>query len=334
MRIVVHRPDGNFCQISNEVIRLPIWRKHKAAFHALVELYSYGRHTFHTYSDYCRATGHKPTAFRDYFAVWEQSGVVRRVGQDFELYPFADGSVLEYVEAVEEPKVLAAEVEAMPRTDVRLSKDERVSRIKKAWDDHKPERFALSGRIHDGIKMAIDASMKRVGIESGEYEEFIRPVLAAADSVEKFGPGSGPALVLGNKHDLEDWKFEQIERLYRIGLASQPKPASAAPSSDEACLDYVNKKDQRAGVSAVCRVSVKGLEAALDLIAHVQDERYIPLGYVNRNDLQVSNRKARVQALGIELLPEWLKHEVLLIAEEVGTGKALAWTSSVPVPVV
>lgn len=333
MRILTSRLDGNFSQISNEIIRHPVWKKHKAAFHALMELYSYSNMNFDSHSHYCEVTGQKITAFRDYFRVWKKCGAVRQYGSDFELFPFSDGEDLTEVPEPCEEKTIVAEIEALPKTTVRLPKAERIDRIKQAWDENKPERFALSGRIHEGIKMAIDAHMKRVGVESGEYEQFMAPVLRAAANVEKFGAGIGPAYIFGSKRDLEDWKFEQVDRLYRQGLEKAPAK-KVVVDSDEQILAYVSQKDKNSEAVRVARVSVPSLDVALDVIAHTKDERYIPLGYVNPEDLQVANRKARVQAAGISIDASWLDHEVLLIAEEQNTGKRLAWTSTAPIPVV
>lgn len=332
MRILTTHLDGNFSQISNELIRHPAWKKHKAAFHALMELYSYrGRH-FESQQHYCSVTGQKVTALREHFKVWKRHGLVRQYGSDFEVYPFADGEQPAPVIQAEETKVIAEEISQLPRTTVRLSKEERISRIKEAWDKHRPERFALSGRIHEGIKMAIDANMKRLGIESGNYEEFIAPVLRGAAANDRIPPGAGPALVLGNKAELEDWKFEAVERMYRLGLVEKPAAPTAA-DSDEEILAFVNARDKNCEATRVARTQAPGLQAALDLIAHLKDERYIPLGYVNPDDLQVRNRKARVAEAGVSIEQDWLNHEVLLIVED-ESGQKLAWTSTAQIPVV
>lgn len=175
--------------------------------------------------------------------------------------------------APEEPEanLIAAEVQDKPnRASTGLSQADRWELIKAAWNTHKPERYMqLDGRINLPALIAIETQTKRLGVDRDDYDAFIGAVLrgAAADSwwsskdlklTQVFGFGA----------NLEDKKFETVERLYKAGMAIKPRVEKASTfwSDDERVIAWYrsNVDNVPAGIR-VERIKVENDMEAQDL---------------------------------------------------------------------
>ncbi|MGA1730847.1 MAG: hypothetical protein ACO4B5_11525 [Steroidobacteraceae bacterium] len=247
-----------------------------------------------------------------------------------------EGIVLVWEDAeIQEEKTIAKEVAELPRTERTVPTASRWEMIIAAWNDSKPENYNLFGGKSEGVKIAIGAHMKRLGLETDAYEEFIGAVLrgCASDDWWSTRDGMSPKAVFGFGENLDDRKYEQGERLYRTGLGTAKAKPVAKLDDDASILAYANEHDPLDEVTAIERFEVPDADTADLLMAHVKDERNIPLGYINPDSLEVKYRREAVQAAGIEVQPSWLKYETLLILTN-KAGKTLAWSVHAPIPLV
>lgn len=236
MKIRRTQPHGNFTQIPNEVIDHDCWSENHRALAALLVLYRDGGREYKNFKSYVQSKGHSYHTWRRYLPFWEQNGFIRRNDGDIELFPF-DGAEMPAPAPVEQlEKTVAAVVAELPRTEARIPTADRWAAIIKAWDDNKPECYNLFGGKNEGVKIAIGAHMKRLGLPTDAYDQFIGPVLRGCKKDDWWGSRDGqtPKGVFGFGENLDDGKYQRVEQLYRKGLV---QPVVANQTSVDFCDD-------------------------------------------------------------------------------------------------
>ena len=326
MKILPPRLSRCFTQIPNEVIDHPIWREERstAAQLALIELYRYGNWGG-TAEEYGRLTGRH--SIRKFYPIWERSGFVRRNGQILELYPFADGQPLPEIEfePVEEQKTVAEEVSTLPATKKRIPAADRWEMITSAWNNNKPECYNLFGGKNEGVKIAIGAHMKRLGLETDAYEQFISAVLrgCALDSWWSTKDGMAPKAVFGFGQQLTDDKYERVEKLYRAGVAALPKP-TLNEADDEALLAASKTSSTR-----VSRIDTSNADLARSLFYHLYAVRYQRMPGEGISPQQVAEAES-FKTAGLTPDDTWYDVDVLIVIRV--NGKNAHWTSRERLP--
>lgn len=126
----------------------------------------------------------------------------------------------------EPEKLIAQEVAAKPkRKPTELSREDRWEKIKKAWNDNRPETYvSLKGGVNLPLYLAIETHTASLEIDRDDYDTFIGAVLRGAKADPWWAEKDFKATaVFGFGTELEDRKFENVEKLYRAGLATMPR---------------------------------------------------------------------------------------------------------------
>jgi hypothetical protein len=146
-------------------------------------------------------------------------------------------------------KTIAVDVAAMPKTTKQIPTADRWAMIAKAWDANKPEVYSLFGSKAEGVKIAIGAHMKRLGLATDAYDDFIGGVLrgCAKDDWWSTCTGQTPKGVFGFGDQLEDSKYSRVEQLYRSGLQEAKVQVEKAESrrSQDAALREFDEREER-----------------------------------------------------------------------------------------
>jgi len=234
-------PNGHFERVRHEQLRHELGRSNPAAFVLFVELISYTRRTFETDEHYCNTVGRSLSTFRKQLGVLKKAGLIRRDGKDLQIWPFGAISPEE-----EEPETtIMAEVAQLPRTQVRIPTKERWEMITKAWNDNRPEDWPIFGSKSEGVKIAIGEQMKRLGLETDDYDKYIGAVLRGASQDTKLPDQyRNPGAIFGRNGAVPDWQVERCERYYRLGLKTE-RQAMAVEAIKEAQEQKLQEWDKR-----------------------------------------------------------------------------------------
>jgi len=202
---------------------------------------------FHDAEDLARILGIGLRPLRTAISTLRMLGLVDGQLRDgvIQVLPYGDGtkeidepSAEQVIEQVTEPeKLISADVEAQPkRESTGLSQKDRWEKIKAAWNSHKPERYLrLDGGINLPLFIAIETQSKRLGIDRDDYDAFIGAVCRGAAKDEWWSQRElKPTNVFGFGANLDDKKFENVEKLYQIGRRVEYSETRAAQATEEA----------------------------------------------------------------------------------------------------
>lgn len=344
MKVIRSRPTGNYTQVPNEVLKHPIWTSGDkptwAALVALIQLYRVADARFDGLEALAGAMGYEYNSLRKHFPIWTKSGLVRRDGSNFELYPFADGSELpEHVaeQATEQvDKGIAEEIAEQPkRESTGLSQKQRWAMIKEAWNEHKPSGYMqLDGSVNLPLLIAIETQTKRLKVDRDDYDAFIGAVLRGAKADAWWADKDFKATaVFGFGAELDDKKFENVEKLYKAGLKIAPRKAPK-DLDDETALRLVREAWPNATYKRVVRKTFTTYEEAKDAAAGPGLVIGIKKGYCSKDDPKVRDQMNRIKLLGVNPAadPEWYDEEVLGLTYVDGNAFPSYWTDAETFP--
>lgn len=341
MRVVKAKLEGNYTQVPNEVLKHPIWTRNNrkptwAALVSLIQLYRIAGANFPSAEALAEGMGYEYNSLRKHFPIWVESGLVRRNGPDFELYPFADGSELPEYVAKQVDKGIAEEIAEKPkRQSTGLTQKDRWELIKKAWNTHKPEGYLqLDGSVNLPLLIAIETQTKRLDVDRDDYDAFIGAVLRGVKADTWWADkGLKATAVFGFGANLDDRKFENVEKLYRAGLKITPKQ-SPKDFDDETALSLVREAWPNAPYKRVARRSFTTQQQALDAAAGPGILVGIEKGYCSAEDDITCRQMERIKALGMNPAadPEWYDEEVLGLAYVEGNSLPSYWTDPATFP--
>lgn len=248
MTLQVKRPfevKERYTKIPNAFLRdSEIWA-HPGAARAYLLLLSIGpTRTFDNADGLAAYLGFSGRAFRSILSKMRLLGlieggqaqgtiVLKSVEELVEEDPFP-----EFDEPVAEPepeKLIIAEVEQQPkRESTGLSQKDRWELIKDAWNKHKPESYLrLDGSVNTPLFIAIETQSKRLGVDRDDYDAFIGAVLRGAGQDDWWSTKDMSATkVFGFGADLDDKKFLNVEKLYKLGTKQARKQEAIANSED------------------------------------------------------------------------------------------------------
>jgi DNA-binding transcriptional regulator YhcF (GntR family) len=304
----------------------PMWQTSAQAMHTLLQMYDFGEGwDFDSREQLAKQLGKNSNTLERHWKKLTDAGLIRWSSGKLELYPFADGSELpevaeERAPEIEEDLSIAEEVaKKAKRPSTGMSQADRWEAIKLAWNTHKPEGYMqLDGRINLPALIAVETQTKRLGIDRDDYDTFIGAVLrgAAADSwwsskelklTQVFGFGA----------DLEDKKFESVERLYKAGLKSSPAPKGDLIdwTNDQQVLRAADLSVHNGIVhSRVSRIRVKEGAAAC-LGQRIVREQLAKHGRIAPDEYRL--RILRESTAGVTFDEDWIElgHLVLVYSE-------------------
>ena len=332
MRFVLPKPDGDFTQVHNALLRHPLRRAHRAAFIELFEAISYGACTYKSRESYCEKIGVPLRTWEKHIITLMEIGILAREGDDYVVQ--ACGELCADTEQA--PKLIAEEVQEQPkRESTGLSQADRWELIKEAWNKHKPEGYMqLDGRINLPALIAVETQSKRLGVDRDDYDAFIGAVLRGAANDEWWAAKNMKlSQVFGFGADLDDKKFENVEKLYRAGLNSAPK---AAPQNhdDEWYLAKAVEAWPNAPYKRVVRKTVEDMDVARDLATGPGMLDSLKAGHLSESSDMVIHHKRRLKEAGLNPSrePEWYNEEVLGLVFVPEHDFPVYWTSSDKLP--
>lgn len=275
MRFILPKPEGGFTQIHNSLLRHPLRRGNHAAFISLFEALSYGSRPYANRSTYCREVGIPLKTWEKHMTTLLELGVLVTDGKDYVVQ--VDGEIAEQVneqvtEQVTEQveKRIAEEIAEQPRRQLTgLSQKDRWELIKTAWNKNRPEGYLLlDGRVNLPLLIAIETQTKRLGVDRDDYEAFIGAVLRGAKADPWWSSKEMKASqIFGFGAELDDRKFENVERLYRAGSALTPRTEKkqAGWDDDQTLIDWYKKTCQAPDDLRILRLTVEDESQARDL---------------------------------------------------------------------
>lgn len=255
----------------------PMWQTSAQAMHTLLQMYDFGEGwEFDNREQLAKQLGKNSNTLERHWKKLADAGLIRWSSGKLELYPFEDGSELPEVAVEQTPKQekelsIAEEVAAKAnRRPTGMSPADRWGAIKLAWNTHKPERYMqLDGGVNKPLLIAIETHTKRLGIDRDDYDTFIGAVLRGAKADSWWAERDFKATaVFGFGAELEDKKFQSVEKLYRAGLAGMPRVEKSSTfwSDDERVIAwYKSNVDGAPADMRVERIKVENDTEAQDL---------------------------------------------------------------------
>lgn len=165
--------------------------------------------------------------FRDRRRSLTEKGYLQGSGREITLTMPSHEFVYEPKKPVAEPKqeeledCIAEDVAAQPkRKPSGVTQAQACLAIIEAWNKHKPEGYmTCPPKIHPSTFIAIETQAKRLGVERPKYGDFVKRVLkgCSSDNWWREKPGMKASNIFGFGAEIPDQKFENVEKLYKMG---------------------------------------------------------------------------------------------------------------------
>lgn len=230
----------------------------------------------------------RSTLYRAYKAL-EDKGFVGRSGNTILVQvpgftPSADAQPVEIVAVEEEPvqETVASEVAKAPRRKPSgISQKESAKQIIEAWNKYKPDAWLTAPpSLNPGTFIAIETQAKRLKIERPGYPGLIKDICLGASQDEWWKVQTMKAsMIFGFGSEIADIKFENVEKLYKLGN----KPAAKSAGFDrtpKAFLEWY--QSLKLGVEEVKSIDTESLDVALET-----EKRYIEEANGDRTQARV-----------------------------------------------
>lgn len=175
----------------------------------------------------------------------KEAGLLLKQDEDLHLVvpskPIDRKTSLETVK--EKERTIAEEMEAKPRRVNSISEKEAKAAFIKAWNSFKPEKHLEEGKtINPATWIAVEIQAKRLGIEREDYADFVKTVCRGLKADNWWSSKSFKVSnVFGYSAEIEDKKFQSVERLYKQGQTKEAKSA-AFTGTEEDFLDWYTAK--------------------------------------------------------------------------------------------
>lgn len=191
---------------------------------------------YKSYEDVATAVGLSKSTLYANLKLLNSHGWVDREGSDLIL-------TIPHELPEEENDGFADEVAAQAkRKPSGVSQKQSMQEIAEAWNKYKPANWTTaSAKMNPGTFIAIETQGKKLGIERPDYPDMVRRVCLAA-GIDDWWKDKTFKLsnVFGFGAELEDRKFESVEKLYKEG-GSRKAEASAFDSSPDGMLEWYQK---------------------------------------------------------------------------------------------
>jgi biotin operon repressor len=169
----------------------------------------------------------------------------------------------------EEVPTIAAEQEAAPRRKNTVNEKEAKTAFVNAWNANKPatyleERFSMN----PATWIAVETQAKRLKVERQDYTDFVKAVCRGLKADEWWAAKSFKVSnVFGYSANIEDKKFQSVEKLWKQG---QTKEAARATFTGSAAdfIEWYNSKGF--SVKTVTAVNVQTWEEG-----HEQEQTFL-----------------------------------------------------------
>lgn len=265
MKITYDHPDDNFTQVPNELLDCPfLTGAEKITWIQLARVCRNGvsHANIRSVADVARALDKDPKRLRTELTRLRQAGGLVKESGDIRL-----------VIPTEQPPepTIEDEVLEQPKRKHRIDQKEAWSLIKEGWNKDKPEAWhRLDGGFLLPVYIAFETHAVRLNIEREDYGRFAAQLCRGASADAWWGKQPMKASSVFGWGKVNDKKFENVEKLYKLG-------ASVESGIDYACdadiLGRYHEKGQT-GFDRVLRFEVSDRDEAEKHLYAIPDEDF------------------------------------------------------------
>jgi len=145
-------------------------------------------------------------------------------------------------EVVEE-KTIGEELAEEPRRRNSVSEADAKAIFVETWNTHKPESYMDERKsMNPATWIAIELQAKRLKVERQDYAEFVKSICRGLRADDWWNEKTfRVSNVFGYSANIEDKKFQSVEKLWKAGQTKEAKSAAFAGSTAD-FLDWYNSK--------------------------------------------------------------------------------------------
>lgn len=253
MQIRFSVPDGNFTAVPNDILVCPLSAGEKITWLQLASACRNGKFEHHGRGIAAVASELGLDYSRLSKAVMRLKASGGLIEEDGDMVLVIPGE-----RVVPEPKkpkqiTMAEEVAELPRAKpTGISEKDSWQVMRQAWDREKPEQWVSMGGHSSMVFIAISTQAKRLGIERADYPDFVAKVCRGASADDWWSSRNlKPSNVFGMSAQIEDKKFQNVEKLYKSGQTAKRKFST---KDDKSWLAWYAEKAPALGYSKVERL--------------------------------------------------------------------------------
>jgi hypothetical protein len=146
-------------------------------------------------------------------------------------------------EKPQEEKTIGEELAEEPRRVNKMSEAEAKQIFVETWNQHKPESYMDERKsMNPATWIAIELQAKRLKVERQGYAEFVKSICRGLRADDWWNEKTfRVSNVFGYSANIEDKKFQSVEKLWKAGQTKEAKSAAFTGSTTD-FLDWYNSK--------------------------------------------------------------------------------------------
>jgi hypothetical protein len=218
MQIVYDVPEGQYTQVPNSLIACPhLTPAHKVTWMQLASVCRNGQShvTHNSIAKVAKALDLDYTNFRTAVNRLAKAGGIVKEQGDWRLAVPSDSAP--------EPTI-EDEVQEAPNRKHSMTQKEAWELIKQGWNKEKPEAWMrLDGALNLPVYIAFETHAKRLEIEREQYADFAGQICRGGGAEEWWCKQTMKASSVFGFGKVADKKFENVEKLYKLGAKVEKK---------------------------------------------------------------------------------------------------------------
>lgn len=216
--IVFTEPSSNFVQTDKALLRCPhLTDGQKITWQLIASVCWHGESskTINGWADVSKANGIEYKKFMDRLKSLKRAGG---------LITNEDGEWELVIPTAKHEPTIQDEVEDQGKRKHTMTQKESWELVKKGWNKDKPEAWLrLDGAMNLPVMIALETHTKRLGIERPDYERFVAQLCRGAGTDAWWSRQTMKASSVFGFSKVSDKKFENVEKLYKLGASVESK---------------------------------------------------------------------------------------------------------------
>lgn len=273
-RIVMTEPGGNFVQTSKDLIRCQhLTDSQVRTWQMIASVCWHGESSkvVGNWTDVAQENGVEYKKFMDRLKSLKRAGgLITNEDGDWELV----------IPSEKHEPTIQDEVDDQKKRKHQMTQAEAWELVKQGWNKEKPEAWMrLDGKINTPLMIALETQTKRLEIEREQYGEFVGQVCRGGGADPWWSKQDMKASSVFGFGKVTDKKFENVEKLYKLGAKVEKKVDYQDDA--EILARYAVYGYQR---SKIERIQVKDYdEAAKIAVDHNPDDTFVLYFAPNRD---------------------------------------------------
>lgn len=137
---------------------------------------------------------------------------------------------------------ISEELAAEPKRVNSMSEKEAKTLFLITWNKFKPESYLEERSLNPATWIAIELQAKRLKVSREDYEIFVKTICLGLKADEWWASKSfRPSNIFGYSANIEDKKFQSVEKLYKQGQTKEARSAAFSGSKLD-FLEWYNSK--------------------------------------------------------------------------------------------